>query len=104
MVAPPHELRLPAARASNLSFRVVRDARRLVRCWGTGPLGDGALQSDGVVDVSGLTDVQAVVGGWSHTCALVTGGEVFCWGGGDGFSHVGGSDGGAWLTPTRVEL
>jgi len=56
-----------------------------VRCMGDnyfGQLGDGTYINRLVpVDVVGLTSgVQAVAAGYSHTCALLQNGEVWCWG------------------------
>ena len=57
-----------------------------VKCWGNnvyGQLGDGttlAIRTTPVY-VSGLSDsVQAITAGAHHTCALVIGGTVECWG------------------------
>ncbi|MFN8489085.1 MAG: cohesin domain-containing protein [Caldilineaceae bacterium] len=57
-----------------------------IKCWGAndnGQLGDGTDSSSHATpgDVTGLTTGgQTVSGGYAHTCALVTGGGVKCWG------------------------
>lgn len=56
-----------------------------VRCWGNnshGQLGDGSLlNADAPVVVSDLAaSVRIVEVGYQHSCALTTGGAVWCWG------------------------
>jgi alpha-tubulin suppressor-like RCC1 family protein len=58
-----------------------------VRCWGDnlfGQLGTAAgtaSNSPSPVAVAGLTNVTAIAAGGIHTCALILGGTIRCWGG-----------------------
>ena len=57
-----------------------------VQCWGNndyGQLGGNStlLYSSLPLTVSGLSSVMAIAPGGDHTCALVAGGQVQCWGG-----------------------
>ena len=78
-------------------------------CWGENTeseLGNGAVCPGGgmmppdcptpsPVQVSGLTGVIHVATGWDHTCAVTTGGMLFCWGSNE-FGQLGyGGTGGA---------
>jgi len=61
-----------------------------VWCWGSGSsgqLGDGRWQgSTRPVQVAGLTDATALVGGFYHTCAIDSAGRARCWGSTPAFS------------------
>jgi len=78
-----------------------------VSCWGangSGQAGSGAY-SDGearAVTVAGVTGATALAAGWSHTCAIVAGGEVRCWGS-NAIGQLGnGVTTGSSLTPVAV--
>ncbi|MCX5859780.1 MAG: hypothetical protein NT056_07800 [Proteobacteria bacterium] len=56
-----------------------------VDCWGDdtyGQLGNGVTNTtyNSYQTVSGLTGVTAISAGWQHTCVIVSGGAVKCWG------------------------
>ncbi|MDW8351994.1 MAG: hypothetical protein RML99_08790 [Anaerolineae bacterium] len=57
-----------------------------VKCWGSnvyGQLGNGTRTNSPnptPVDVSGLSNVLTIAAGFYHTCALITGDRVKCWG------------------------
>jgi alpha-tubulin suppressor-like RCC1 family protein len=64
-----------------------------IDCWGnnlSGELGDGSEgEENGIstpVEVRGLTNATEVAAGGTHSCALLSTGEVDCW----GFNHFGG--------------
>jgi hypothetical protein len=83
------------------------------RCWGYGPdgaLGNGPPGASSSLPVivdnpsgSGpLTGVRSVDEGYNHTCAVVTGGELRCWGD-NGVGYLGtGTTGGERYRPVRV--
>jgi uncharacterized repeat protein (TIGR02543 family) len=77
-----------------------------VRCWGGnagGQLGDGT-NSDRLtpVDVTGLgSGVAAIAAGYSHMCALTSGGGVKCWGDND-FGQLGDGTISVRLAPVYV--
>jgi len=79
-----------------------------VTCWGsdggTGGLGTGtALQTNSgpKVVVPGINDAISVSAGWSHSCAALTVGKVYCWGNG-GNGQLG--NGNNYSTNTPVEV
>jgi alpha-tubulin suppressor-like RCC1 family protein len=80
-----------------------------LQCWGrgtTGQLGNAAsLDSSTPVAVSGLTSVKQVDGGGGtasgHTCAVVSGGTVSCWGQ-NASGQLGKAGGGTYNTPQAV--
>ncbi len=52
-----------------------------VRCWGSGPLGDGTKTNSRVpVQVSEITTAIQVSAGDDHSCAALQDGTVWCWG------------------------
>lgn len=78
-----------------------------VRCWGSnvhGQLGAGFTSAREVrpISVSSVNNVVQVSVGVVHTCALVNGGTVWCWGY-NGYGALGiGGDSGDVLTPAFV--
>lgn len=78
-----------------------------VSCWGRGAEGQlghgvGVSMERSPVAVSGVSDVVALAAGGSHTCALTSSGELWCWG-----SNGEGQFGDGTLTsrnrPTRIQ-
>ena len=64
-----------------------------IKCWGddsSGQLGDGSpsTNSSTPVSVSGITTGVLVDVSLTHTCAVITGGAVTCWGSGIGAAPV----------------
>ncbi len=75
-------------------------------CWGSnlnGELGDGTMM-DSTVPVresTNLTTWAQVTAGGAHTCAVTTGGELYCWGNGFFGQLGGGTTGVQQSNPTR---
>jgi hypothetical protein len=80
-----------------------------VRCWGfntSGQLGDGTLERSTRpgAPVAGANDARAVAAGLLHTCAIVYGGHVRCWGAND-WGQLGiGTHGSTTSSPTPVTV
>jgi alpha-tubulin suppressor-like RCC1 family protein len=78
-----------------------------VQCWGFnyhGELGDGTAGGNSAtpVSVQGITSAKQLSAGWYHTCALLTGGHVDCWGW-NVYGQLGNSSaGGQSATPVEV--
>ena len=60
-----------------------------VKCWGAnsfGQLGNGTTNTSAPyglatpVEVSGIADATQVSAGWDHSCAVLSGGTIKCWG------------------------
>ena len=79
------------ARASALasggdhSCVILANSNSTVQCWGYnyyGQVGDGTsgINRLSPVDVKTLAQVKSISGGSTHTCAIVAGGAVYCWG------------------------
>ena len=83
-----------------------------IKCWGyngKGQLGDGTTY-DGVitspVDVSGISTATSIALGVSHSCALLTGGAIKCWGynGDNAGNGMGGQLGDGTTTDSAVPV
>ena len=77
-----------------------------LRCWGrnqSGQLGNGsATDSGSPTAVVGLSNaVSSVEAGFSHTCAVLTGGEVACWGSNE-FGQLGDGTNGNATSPVLL--
>jgi alpha-tubulin suppressor-like RCC1 family protein len=81
------------------------DDASLVRCWGTGMMGNGNGNETRARPalVSGLNGVAALAGGQGHTCALGNTGTLVCWGSNSSY-QLGTGDSVARTTPTSVTL
>jgi alpha-tubulin suppressor-like RCC1 family protein len=78
-----------------------------VKCWGdnwAGQVGDGTTFDRAMPQLIGsLTGLVATVdGGDSHTCAVVLGGEILCWGS-NGYGQIGVNTSALRLAPVSVQ-
>lgn len=79
-----------------------------VMCWGDnnfGQVGSGSEEPIqlGAVSVVGIADAVGLASGWDHSCALLKGGAVVCWGD-NAYGQLGnGSSGGNSRVPVNVE-
>lgn len=80
----------------------------IVKCWGRndwGQLGNGGTNPDpgvaSAIDVFGVSNAIAISAGTRHTCALLAGGSVSCWGHG-GYGSLGNGLGQNSPTPVAV--
>ncbi len=94
------------ALAAGASHTCALTAGGAVYCWGdneAGQLGDGATQNrSSPVLVTGLAGgVQAITAGVEHTCALLTGGGIKCWGN-NAYGQLGDGSGSDHKTPVDV--
>jgi alpha-tubulin suppressor-like RCC1 family protein len=84
--ALPHDAGHTLAGGNDHFCVVMADASSTIRCWGGGnghgQLGNGSTTSPGStpVAVTGLTGAVAVSAGYEHTCAVLSTGQVACWG------------------------
>lgn len=82
-----------------------------VYCWGSNTSGELGVEpsSDGVANpdpiaVAGIDDAVLVSAGGSHTCAVLSGGQVACWGGNSrGQLGTGGLDNQSSHTPIVID-
>ena len=77
-----------------------------VSCWGYGSygqLGDGSTTStqSTPVSVSGISTATSVSAGESHTCSVLSGGSVSCWGLGS-YGRLGNDSTNTQYTPVGV--
>ena len=77
-----------------------------IKCWGKnnfGQLGDGTTTSNSStpVDVSGITTATSIGVGGFHTCALLSDGEIKCWGH-NNFGQLGDGTTTGSITPVDV--
>jgi len=74
--------------------------------WGAGDFGQlgngGSGHSPTAVTVAGVSEASSVAAGYGHTCAVVSGGTVKCW----GLNSEGqlGDGGLVWNSPTAVDV
>ena len=77
-----------AVAAGALATSCVLHATGEISCWGQNDLGQLGTNSDLSKDhssvpvkIAGIQDAVSVSAGFSHICALIENGEIYCWGG-----------------------
>lgn len=72
--------------AAGITYTCVILSNGRVKCWGVDPTKIEIKTTDrkvfsGPVQIEGITNATAITTGWYHTCVILSGGKVKCWGG-----------------------
>ena len=66
--------------SASISFSCALDVDHTVQCWGRTPQNGQTLSTTTPATVAGLKQIVMISARGYHSCALATGGAVFCWG------------------------